>query len=62
MRALAADVLDRGACQLAWIPPSLPYYELAGAYAETELQHFTKRLVFSAWNVVPKGDLVRAQL
>ncbi|MBS2936582.1 DEAD/DEAH box helicase [Nocardioides sp. J2M5] len=55
MRGLAADVLDRGAHRLAWIPPSLPYYELSGAYAEEQLRHFTKRLVFSAWNVVPKA-------
>jgi hypothetical protein len=55
MRALAADVLDSGAWRLAWIPPSLPYYELSGAYGEEALRHFTKRLVFSAWNVVPKA-------
>lgn len=55
MRALAADVLDNGAWRMAWIPPSLPYYELAGPYAEDSLRHFTKRLVFSAWNVVPKA-------
>ncbi|WP_107771030.1 C-terminal helicase domain-containing protein [Nocardioides sediminis] len=55
MRALAHDVLDRGAHRLAWIPPSMPYYETTGAYADPDLQHFTKRLVFSAWNVVPKA-------
>lgn len=55
MRGLAEDVIGRGAFRLAWIPPSLPYYELSGAYAEERLRHFTKRLVFSAWNVVPKA-------
>lgn len=55
MRALSEDVLERGAFRLAWIPPSLPYYELSGAYAEDGLRHFTKRLVFSAWNIVPKA-------
>jgi hypothetical protein len=55
MRALATDVLDAGAWRMAWIPPSLPYYELSGPYAEESLRHFTKRLVFSAWNVVPKA-------
>ena len=54
MRGLVTDVLDRGAWKLAWIPPSLPYYELAGAYAEPDLRDFTKRLIFSAWTVVPK--------
>lgn len=58
MRGLAADVLDRGAWRLAWIPPSLPYYEPDGAYAEPELRSFTKRLIFSAWAVVPKAVAV----
>ena len=53
MRGLVRDVLDRDAWKLAWIPPSLPYYELSGPYAEQ--RDFTKRLVFSAWNVVPKA-------
>ena len=34
MRGLVGDVLDRGAWQLVWIPPSLPYYELDGPYAD----------------------------
>lgn len=55
MRGLANDVLDRGAWKLAWIPPSLPYYELGGAYADPDLRTFTKRLIFSSWNVVPKA-------
>ena len=58
LRGLFADVLDRGAWRLAWLPPSLPYYELAGAYAEPDLRSFTKRLVFSAWTVVPKAIAV----
>lgn len=58
MRGLAADVIDRGAWRLLWMPPSLPYYTLGGAYAEPELQAFTKRLVFSAWAVVPKSIAV----
>lgn len=55
MRGLAADVLDRGAWQLVWIPPSLPYYELDGPYAEPQLREFTKRLVFSSWAIAPKA-------
>src|SRR5262249_40755815 len=39
----------------AWLPPSLPYYETAGAYALPPLRSFTKRLIFSAWSVVPKA-------
>ncbi|KHL18344.1 helicase-like protein [Mumia flava] len=55
MRGLAGDTVGRGAHELAWIPPALPYYELAGAYARPEIQEFTKRLVFSSWSVVPKA-------
>lgn len=55
MRGLAADVLDRGAWRLLWLPPALPYYAPGGAYADPELVGFTKRLVFSAWAVVPKA-------
>jgi len=55
LRGLAADVLDRGAWRLAWLPPSMPYYELAGAYAEPDLRSFTKRLIFSSWTVAPKA-------
>ncbi len=55
MRGLVCDVLDRGAWRMAWIPPSLPYFDLGGAYAEPELRNFTKRLIFSTWTVVPKA-------
>lgn len=55
MRGLTQDVLDRGAWKLAWLPPSLPYYETSGAYADPPLRDFTKRLIFSAWSVVPKA-------
>ncbi|WP_024794792.1 helicase-related protein [Tomitella biformata] len=55
MRALIADTIDRGAWQLAWLPPSLPYYSPGGAFADPLLQGFTKRLVFSAWAVAPKA-------
>ena len=58
LRGLSHDVLDRGAWRLVWMPPSLPYYETAGAYAEEGLRTFTKRLIFSAWTVVPKAIAV----
>lgn len=58
LRGLTEDVLDRGAWKLAWLPPSLPYYETAGAYADPLLKDFTKRLIFSAWAVVPKAIAV----
>jgi hypothetical protein len=55
MRGLTADVLDSGAWRLAWLPPSLSYYDLGGPYADPDLRTFTKRLVFSAWAVAPKA-------
>ena len=54
LRTLLADMIDTGAWQLLWIPPSLPYYEPAGAYADPALRGLTKRLVFGSWVVVPK--------
>jgi hypothetical protein len=35
-----------------WIPPSKPYYELQGAYKNNK--NFSKVLVFSAWEMVPR--------
>ncbi|MCL4466058.1 MAG: DEAD/DEAH box helicase [Chloroflexi bacterium] len=55
MRGLLADTVGKGAWQLLWIPPSLTYYQLSGAYADPDLARFTKRLVFSCWRVVPKA-------
>jgi len=37
---------------LLWIPPSMPYYEPQGAFKEA--QNFSKILVFSAWEMVPR--------
>jgi hypothetical protein len=55
MRSLTDDVVEQGAWQLLWIPPSLPYYRLSGVFANPALRNFTKRLVFSAWRVVPRA-------
>lgn len=37
--------------QALWVPPSLPYWSAGGPFAAGA--GFTKRLVFSAWNLVP---------
>ncbi len=55
LRWLTQDTLGRGAWKLLWMLPSLPYYKLEGAFAEAALRTFTKRLVFSAWRLVPKA-------
>jgi len=54
LRGLVEDVVDGGAWQLLWTPPAMPYYQLAGPYGDPKLARFTKRLVFSSWQVVPK--------
>jgi hypothetical protein len=55
LRQLQADTIETGAWKLLWIPPALPYYQLSGAFSEPKLQNFTKRLIFSAWRVVPRA-------
>ena len=55
LRAMQADMLDNGAWRLLWVPPAMPSYQLAGPYADPALATFTKRLIFSAWRVVPKA-------
>lgn len=55
MRALIEDTMDRGVWRLAWMPPSMPYLAPGGAFAAEGVRTFTKRLVFSAWSVVPKA-------
>lgn len=55
MRTLFADVIESGAWRALWVAPSLPYYGLGGPYADQRVASFTKRLVFSAWNVVPRA-------
>ncbi|MFC7375594.1 helicase-related protein [Brachybacterium sp. GCM10030268] len=55
MRALIDDVMSHEAWRLAWLPPSLEYVAPAGPYGSAAARSFTKRLVFSAWGVVPKA-------
>lgn len=55
LRALLADTVGAGAWRRLWMPPALPYYRLSGPFAGREAAQFTKRLVFSSWNVVPKA-------
>lgn len=55
MRALVEDLMNHEAWKLAWVAPSLPYLEPGGVYAADQVQSFTKRLIFSAWSVVPKA-------
>ena len=55
LRGLLADTVDRGMWRLLWIPPTFSYYKPAGPFAAPELAKVTKRLVFSAWHMVPRA-------
>lgn len=55
LRALMADTLDRGAWQLLWMPPSMPYYESGPPFDDPAIGDFTKRLIFSSWTVAPQA-------
>ena len=50
------ELLDTGLWKLLWLPPTVPYWPLAGAFDGQDGR--TKSLLFSAWNVVP--DVVSA--
>lgn len=45
-------VFKNNAEKLLWVPPSRPYYSLSGAFEDSE--HFSKTLVFSSWEMVPR--------
>ena len=55
LRDLISDTVGRGMWRLLWMPPSLPYYAPEGPFAAPELAKVTKRLVFSAWHMVPRA-------
>lgn len=45
-------VFKENAELLLWVPPSKPYYENQGAFKNAK--HFSKTLVFSSWEMVPR--------
>lgn len=51
MRYLFSKTIDKGLWKILWLPPSMPYSQPEGPFAE--IKDATKYLVFSAWNVVP---------
>ncbi|WP_018139208.1 MULTISPECIES: helicase-related protein [unclassified Thioalkalivibrio] len=51
MRGFIDETVGAGLWELLWLPPSLPYTQLAGPWARAG--EVTKQLVFSAWNAVP---------
>ena len=55
LRELLSETVDRGMWRLLWVPPSLSYYGLEGPFADPGLANVSKRLVFSAWHMVPRA-------
>ena len=55
LRNILEQTVDRGMWRLLWLPPTLPYYQSEGPFAAPELSNVTKRLVFSAWHMVPRA-------
>lgn len=58
LRELVGELSEEGTWRMLWMPPTIPYWPLEGPFSGKE--HATKRLLFSAWNVVP--DVVSAVL
>jgi hypothetical protein len=54
LRSLLHELLDDGLWKVAWLPPSLPYHQPGPPFDDLGEHAPTKRLIFSAWRVVPK--------
>jgi len=54
LEAFVESMLAHRAAETLWLPPAAPYYPLEGAFRDLADAGFTKRLVFSAWTVVPR--------
>ena len=54
-RYLIEDLKSHSAFEILWLPPAAPYYSLSGAYAKAAASGITKRLIFSAWHLVPRS-------
>jgi len=62
LKRLKDEVFDGKSELYLWVPPSRPYYTMEGAYKNAnDPEHpFSKMLVFSAWEMVPRmiGSLI----
>lgn len=54
LRQLLNQMNESGAWKLLWMPPCFPYYPPAEPFDSVDSKSLTKRLIFSAWRVVPK--------
>ena len=52
IRLLFDETFKNNGWRYLWIPPSLPYYRLGGAFRNS--YGFSKTLIFSSWKMVPR--------
>lgn len=52
LRLLLDETVLNGGWKYLWIPPSIPYYELGGAFKDS--WGYSKTLIFSSWKMVPR--------
>lgn len=52
LRLLLDETVHNHGWKYLWIPPSIPYYELTGAYKGS--WGYSKTLIFSSWKMVPR--------
>jgi hypothetical protein len=52
IRLLLKETIESGGWKYLWVPPSLPYFELQGAFKGS--YGYSKTLLFSSWKMVPK--------
>lgn len=53
LESIWCDMLDSSAWRLLWLPPALPNYDGGSDFDTPSAKALTKRLVFSAWAMVP---------
>lgn len=52
LRLLLDETVLNNGWKYLWIPPSIPYYELSGAFKDS--WGYSKTLIFSSWKMVPR--------
>lgn len=52
LRLLLDETVLNNGWKYLWIPPSIPYYELGGAFKDS--WGYSKTLIFSSWKMVPR--------
>ncbi len=52
LRLLLDETVLNNGWKYLWIPPSIAYYELTGAFKESD--NYSKTIIFSSWKMVPR--------